>query len=173
MEQLFPESVQVAAEGNETLPVPPVWVKVSVSPSIEVPAPPETLAVHLEVAPVANEAGAHETEVLAGGEGTYANVVVIIAEAPYPAHVAFTRYVPAIQQGLPPQEMVPPATVTWLKLPVAELTGSSCMSTVAWLGFETTTMTAVFGPGTGDTVPLIAICAIPTYEARSVWTVTL
>ena len=47
------------------------------------------------------------------------------------------------------------------------------MSTVAWLGFETTTMTAVFGPGAGDTVPLIAICAIPTYEARSVWTVTL
>jgi len=47
------------------------------------------------------------------------------------------------------------------------------MSTVALLGFETTTMTAVFGPGAGDTVPLIDICAIPTYEARSVWTVTL
>ena len=81
---------------------------------MEVPAPPDTLAVHWEVAPITKEAGAHETEVLAGGEGAYVNVVVVIAEAPYPAHVAFTRYVPAIQQGLPPQEMVPPATVIWL-----------------------------------------------------------
>jgi len=115
MEQPFPDSVQVAAPGTETLPVPPVWVKVTVSPSIVVPAPPETLAVHLEVAPIANEAGAHETEVLAAGKGRYANVVVAVADPPGPPHVAFTWYIPAIQQGLPPpQEMVPPATVTWL-----------------------------------------------------------
>jgi len=172
-EQLFPDSAHVAGEENETLPDPPVWENATVSPSLVVPAPPDTLAVHWEVAPTAKEAGAHETEVLAGELGKYWKVVVPIAVAPYPAHVAFTRYVPAIQQGLPPQEMPPPATVSWLKLPVTALTGSLSMSTAAWLGFETTTMTAVFGPGAGNTVPVIAICAIPTYEDWLVCTMTV
>jgi hypothetical protein len=47
------------------------------------------------------------------------------------------------------------------------------MSTAALSGFETTTMMAVFGPGAGDTVPLIVMSAFPTYEAWAVWTVTL
>jgi len=35
------------------------------------------------------------------------------------------EYVPATQQGVPPQLIEPPATVTPLKFPVVELTASS------------------------------------------------
>jgi hypothetical protein len=134
------------------------------------------VAVHWEVAPEIKEVGAHETEtVVVAVPGEYSNFVVPIAVPLFPPHVAFTRYVPAIQHvgNLPVQNWPPPETVSWLKSPVAGLTGSSWMSTVALLGFEMTTMTAVFGPGAGDTVPLIVIWAVPTYEVRLVWTATL
>jgi len=68
-EQLFPDSAQVAGEGNETLPDPPVWEKANFSPSMEGPPPPDTLAVHWEVPPTTKEAGAQKTEVLAGALG--------------------------------------------------------------------------------------------------------
>jgi len=70
--------------------------------------------------------------------------------------------VPAIQL------VVPPETVTWLKVPVA-LTGSSWMSTIVWLsGFLIVTMTAVFAPGAGETVPLTIMLFPETYEAAFV-----
>ena len=62
-EQLIPRRLQVAPEGNETLPVPPVWEKVIVSPEIEPKKAPLMLAVQDEAAPTASEAGAQETEV--------------------------------------------------------------------------------------------------------------
>jgi hypothetical protein len=95
-EQPFPDSVQIAGEGNEMLPAPPVgdtvivWKKVIVSPEIDVAAP-DTVAVHWEVASTMKEAGAHETKVVVGEEGEYTNVVVDIADSPCPPHVAFTR----------------------------------------------------------------------------------
>ena len=52
--QLIPERLHVACE-NETLPVPPVWEKVIVSPEIG-PVAPVTLAVQGRVAPTAREA---------------------------------------------------------------------------------------------------------------------
>jgi hypothetical protein len=168
--QLVPESVQVAGDGSVTFPevggmMPPAaaWEKVIVSPEI-VPEAPDTLAVHWDVAPAAKEAGLHETEVVVvvGAEdGEYMKVVVCVAVKPPPPHVALMTYCPAIQQGLPPHKMGPPATVRPLYAPVAGLTGSFWKSTVAFSGFKTVTMTAVLPLGTGDTVPLIMMCATP------------
>jgi hypothetical protein len=45
------------------------------------------------------------------------------------------------------------------------------MSTTVPLGFFTVTITPVFGPGTGETVPLIMILCDPPYEGESVLTV--
>ena len=36
------------------------------------------------------EVGVHETEVLAGAKGKYVNVVVFMADPPFPPHVALT-----------------------------------------------------------------------------------
>src|SRR5580693_7577142 len=49
-EQLVPESVQVAGDGSVTLPAPPVWEKVTVSPVSELDAP-DMVAAQDEVAP--------------------------------------------------------------------------------------------------------------------------
>lgn len=68
MEQSFPERVQVAGDGNETLPVPPDWENSTVSPSV-VPTPPDTATLHVELASVIKERGAHETEVLTSDRG--------------------------------------------------------------------------------------------------------
>ncbi len=83
------------------------------------------------------------------------NVVVTVAVAPLPPHVAFTTYVPAIQL------LVPPATVTPLYSPVTVLTPSFSMSTVVLAGLVIVTMTAVGIVGAGVTDPLIIICAAP------------
>jgi len=53
-----------------------------------------------------------EVEVDVVVAGLYTNVVVIVAEEPSPPHVALMTYVPATQQGFPPQDSGPPATVT-------------------------------------------------------------
>jgi hypothetical protein len=127
-------------------------------------------------APTTKDVGSHETEVVVVAfPEKYSNVDVPIAVPPGPPHVAFTRYVPEVQQepAVAPEQVPPPETVSWLKLPVVGLTGSLSTSTGWWLGSEMTTMTAVSGPGAGDTVPLMAIGAIPTYEAWSVSTLTL
>lgn len=119
-EQVVPERVQVAGVGRVTLPVPPVWEKVTVSPVRELTAP-DTVAVQDEVAPVAKDAGVHETEVVVVAVvavGEYWNVVVCDAEPLLLPHTAFTVYSPEIQLTVPPATMLP------LYTPVEGLTGS-------------------------------------------------
>ena len=63
IEQLVPESAQVAGDGKVTAPAPPVCENFTVSAEI-VPAAPETVAVQDEVEPAGKEAGVHETAVV-------------------------------------------------------------------------------------------------------------
>jgi hypothetical protein len=118
-EQLVPESAHVAEDDSLTLPVPPVWEKVTVSPEM-VPVAPDTVAVQDEVAPAAREAGVHETAVVVVvALGEYWNVVFCAAEPPLPPHAASTAYSPETQLTVPPATMLP------LYAPVEGLTASS------------------------------------------------
>jgi hypothetical protein len=62
------ERAQVAEAGSVTLPVPPVWEKLTVSPEM-MPPQPDTVAVQGEESPISNciapsaRGGGHETEV--------------------------------------------------------------------------------------------------------------
>jgi len=108
-EQLVPEMAQVAGDGKFTAPVPPVWENAIVSPEI-VPEAPDTVAVHRVSGYTTTMAGVHETEVVVVVDvpiGEYWNVVVCDAEPLLPPHVAFTKYVPAIQVAVPPATMLP------------------------------------------------------------------
>jgi len=63
------ERVQVAGDGSVTLPVPPVWEKLTVSPEM-MPPQPDTVALQGEESPTSNciapsaRGGGHETEVV-------------------------------------------------------------------------------------------------------------
>lgn len=94
-------------------------------------------------------------------------VAVPVAVELSPPHVALIEYVPAIQ------EFVPPPTTTSLQAPVVPFTASSERSTVSLAGLNITAITAVLGPGGGDTVPFTFIDCVPEYEADAVLSATV
>ncbi len=97
--------------------------------------------------------------------GEYVKVTTSDAVAPLPPQVAFTVNVPAIHAAFPP------GTDVSLKLPVETLGKTSLMSARLPAGFVTVMMTAVFGPGAGETTPVMWIGWSPEYEGASVWRV--
>lgn len=110
-EQLVPERTQVAGDGKFTAPVPPAWEKAIVSPEI-VSEAPDTVAVHRVSGYATTVAGVHETDVVVvvGVDvaiGEYWNTVVCDVEPLLLPHVAFTKYLPAIQVAVPPATMLP------------------------------------------------------------------
>jgi hypothetical protein len=58
-------------------------------------------------------------------------------------------------------------------LPVVALAETSSMSTIIPVGFLTVTTTPVFGPGAGETAPVMTMGCTPVYEGAFVVTVTV
>ncbi len=77
------------------------------------------------------------------------------AVAPPPPHVAFTENVPVVQAGLPP------GTETSVKLPLVAPGKTSLMSATLPTEFLMVMMTPVFGPGAGETTPVMVMGCAP------------